>query len=112
MNMETEIILQSCFCMVRRLLVPSAGQYGFAEEYHLIVPHLYGAGKSAGKVYEPEGMKREVLSLVDSLHKDKNRCHRPFPWRSACCYAGVRASGTVLLRSIFECMGEPGAENR
>lgn len=47
------------------------GQYGFAEEYHLIVPHLYGAGKSAGKVYEPEGMKREVLSLVDSLHKDK-----------------------------------------
>jgi pimeloyl-ACP methyl ester carboxylesterase len=46
-------------------------QYCFSEKYHLIVPHLYGAGKSADKVYEPEMMKKELFTLIDSLHKDK-----------------------------------------
>lgn len=46
-------------------------QYCFSERYHLIVPHLYGAGKSADKVYNPDMMKRELLELIDSLHKEK-----------------------------------------
>ena len=46
-------------------------QYCFSERYHLIVPHLYGAGKSADKVYNPDMMKREILELIDSLHKEK-----------------------------------------
>lgn len=48
-----------------------SSQYCFSEKYHLVVPHLYGAGKSADKVYEPELLKKEVLGLMDSLHKDK-----------------------------------------
>ena len=45
-------------------------QYCFSARYHLIVPHLYGAGKSADKVYDPDMMKRELLELIDSLHKE------------------------------------------
>ena len=47
------------------------GQYCFSKNYHLIVPHLYGAGKSVDKAYEPDSMKRELFSLIDNLHKDK-----------------------------------------
>lgn len=46
-------------------------QYCFSEKYHLIVPHLHGAGKSADKSYNPDAMKRELWDLIDSLHKDK-----------------------------------------
>lgn len=46
-------------------------QYCFSEKYHLIVPHLYGAGKSASKVYEPELMKQELFTLIDCIHKDR-----------------------------------------
>ncbi len=46
-------------------------QYCLSEKYHLIVPHLFGAGKSADKIYEPEIMKRELFSLIDSLQKEK-----------------------------------------
>lgn len=46
-------------------------QYCFSERYHLIVPHLYGAGKSADKVYNSDMMKRELWELIDSLHKEK-----------------------------------------
>lgn len=42
-------------------------QYGLATQYRLIVPHLYGAGKSAVKVYEPEAMQQEVFALLDAL---------------------------------------------
>lgn len=61
-------------------------QYCFSARYHLIVPHLYGAGKSADKVYDPDMMKRELLELIDSLHKE-NRHNRTFPRRAACDYA-------------------------
>jgi pimeloyl-ACP methyl ester carboxylesterase len=47
------------------------GQYCFSERYHLVVPHLYGAGKSAGKIYEPEALKHELFKLIHSLNKDK-----------------------------------------
>ncbi len=46
-------------------------QYCFSEQYHLIVPHLYGAGKSADKAYNPDIMKQELFDLIDSLHKGK-----------------------------------------
>lgn len=46
-------------------------QYCFSEQYHLIVPHLYGAGKLADKVYNPDMMKRELWELIDSLHKER-----------------------------------------
>ncbi len=46
-------------------------QYCFSEKYHLIVPHLPGAGKSADKAYKPDAVKRELWELIDSLHKKK-----------------------------------------
>ena len=46
-------------------------QYCFSGQYHLIVPHLYGAGKSADKIYDPDKMKQELFELIHSLHKDK-----------------------------------------
>lgn len=46
-------------------------QYCFSGQYHLIVPHLHGAGKSADIVYAPDVMKQELFDLIDSLHKKK-----------------------------------------
>ena len=46
-------------------------QYCFSEQYHLVVPHLPGAGKAASEVYEPEKTKQDLYELIFSLHKDK-----------------------------------------
>ena len=46
-------------------------QYCFSDKYHLVVPHLPGAGKAATEVYEPEKTRQELYELIDSLHKDK-----------------------------------------
>lgn len=46
-------------------------QYFLSKKYHLLVPHLHGAGKSADMVYQPEILKQELLFWMDSLHKDK-----------------------------------------
>lgn len=46
-------------------------QYSFSDRYHLVVPHLPGAGKAADKVYEPEKTKQELFELIESFHKDK-----------------------------------------
>lgn len=46
-------------------------QYCFSEKYHLVVPHLGGAGKAAGEAYEPERAKRALWALIESLHKTK-----------------------------------------
>ena len=47
------------------------GQYSLAEHYHLVVPHLYGAGEAADRVYDPEALTGELLKLVDSLGKEQ-----------------------------------------
>ena len=46
-------------------------RYCFSEKYHLVVPHLPGAGKAAGQVYEPEKTKQELYALISGLHKEK-----------------------------------------
>jgi pimeloyl-ACP methyl ester carboxylesterase len=46
-------------------------QYVFSERYHLVVPHLPGAGKSADKLFDPETLKDELFELIRSLNKDK-----------------------------------------
>lgn len=46
-------------------------QYCFADKYHLVVPHLPGAGKAAAEVYEPEKTKQELFELIKSLSKEK-----------------------------------------
>ena len=46
-------------------------QYCFSDEYHLVVPHLPGAGRAAGQVYEPEKTKQELYDLIAGLHKEK-----------------------------------------
>ena len=38
-------------------------QYCFSMQYHLVVPHLHGAGKSADKVYDPKLMKQKNTPL-------------------------------------------------
>ncbi|MDE6905092.1 MAG: alpha/beta hydrolase [Lachnospiraceae bacterium] len=44
-------------------------QYCFSDKYHLVVPHLAGAGKAAAKIYEPEKTVCELFTLIKSLHK-------------------------------------------
>lgn len=46
-------------------------QYSFSEKYHLVVPHLPGAGKSVGEVYEPEKTAQELYDLIADLGKEK-----------------------------------------
>ena len=43
-------------------------QYYLAERYHLVVPHLPGAGQSAETAYEPEKAKQELFQLIEHLH--------------------------------------------
>lgn len=44
-----------------------SGQYCLAKRFHLIIPHLPGAGKAAGEVYEPKSVVYEIFALIDSL---------------------------------------------
>ena len=46
-------------------------QYGFSDKYHLVVPHLAGAGKAATEIYEPEKTVEELFMLIKSLHKKR-----------------------------------------
>ncbi|MGN0536998.1 MAG: alpha/beta fold hydrolase [Acutalibacteraceae bacterium] len=46
-------------------------QYCLSEKYHLVVPHLPGAGKAANEVYEPKKTKQELYELIEKLHKNK-----------------------------------------
>ena len=46
-------------------------QYCFSDQYHLVVPHLPGAGKAADEVYDPEHTKQDLYELIEHLHKEK-----------------------------------------
>lgn len=46
-------------------------QYCFSDKYHLVVPHLAGAGKAAAEIYEPEKTTEELFTLIKSLHKKR-----------------------------------------
>lgn len=46
-------------------------QYCFSENYHLIVPHLPGAGRAAGEIYEPEKIAEELSVLINKLGKKR-----------------------------------------
>ena len=46
-------------------------QYCFSDKYHLVVPHLAGAGKAATEIYEPEKTVEELFMLIKSLHKKR-----------------------------------------
>ena len=46
-------------------------QYRFSERYHLIVPHLPGAGKAAEEIYDPEKTKQALYELIAGLKKDR-----------------------------------------
>ncbi|MDO4292543.1 MAG: alpha/beta hydrolase [Eubacteriales bacterium] len=46
-------------------------QYCFSDKYHLVVPHLAGAGKAAAEVYDPQKTVEELFALVKSLHKKR-----------------------------------------
>ncbi|WP_274309995.1 alpha/beta fold hydrolase [Solibacillus daqui] len=48
-------------------------QYQLLHNYHLIVPHLYGAGESVAVTYDPHKLKQEILELVKSLNKPSIR---------------------------------------
>jgi len=46
-------------------------QYGFCQQFHLIVPHLCGAGESVDELYEPEKQKALLWELLDALGKER-----------------------------------------
>lgn len=39
-------------------------QYYLSRNYHLVVPHLHGAGLSADKPYDPTLLVKEIFELV------------------------------------------------
>ncbi len=46
-------------------------QYRFADRYHLIVPHLPGAGQAAEVAYDPTQTKQALWTLLESLGNEK-----------------------------------------
>lgn len=44
-------------------------QYQALHNYHLVVPHLYGAGESVTVPYEPNKLIKEIIALIQSLNK-------------------------------------------
>lgn len=46
-------------------------QYGLSQSYHLVVPHLSGAGKAAAEEYEPEKLRESLTELIEHIGKDK-----------------------------------------
>lgn len=46
-------------------------QYVLSEQFHLIVPHLCGAGKSVKELYEPQKQIALLWELLDIVGKDK-----------------------------------------
>ena len=48
-----------------------AQQYAFSQDFHLVVPHLFGAGKSVKEIYEPQRQKEALWELIASLGKEK-----------------------------------------
>lgn len=44
-------------------------QYQALHNYHLVVPHLYGAGESVTIPYEPNKLTKEIVALIQSLNK-------------------------------------------
>ena len=46
-------------------------QYEALGNYHLVVPHLHGAGASAGREYDPDQMQQELLELIGRMGQDK-----------------------------------------
>lgn len=47
------------------------GQYGLKEEYHLVVPHLFGAGKEADEEYNPAKQLLALRELIEAIGKEK-----------------------------------------
>lgn len=46
-------------------------QYHLADRYHLVVPHLPGAGRAADEIYEPESTVEELFALIEDLQKER-----------------------------------------
>ncbi len=46
-------------------------QYTFQETFHLVVPHLCGAGEAVNELYEPQKQKKALFELIDGLGKEK-----------------------------------------
>lgn len=44
-------------------------QYSFSDKYHLVIPHLAGAGKTVAEIYEPEKTVQELFALIKTVHK-------------------------------------------
>lgn len=44
-------------------------QYELLKDYHLVVPHLYGAGESIAIKYDSSKLKEEIVHLIKSLNK-------------------------------------------
>ncbi len=48
-----------------------SNQYCFQEQFHLVVPHLYGSGREVDKIYEPEQTIKDLAELIKGLSKGK-----------------------------------------
>ena len=44
-------------------------QYELLKDFHLVIPHLYGAGESIALKYDPIRLKEELVQLIRSLNK-------------------------------------------
>lgn len=46
-----------------------SNQYIFKQDYHLVVPHLYGSGREVEERYEPQKTIAALVDLIRSLNK-------------------------------------------
>lgn len=46
-----------------------SNQYIFQQDYHLVVPHLYGSGREVKERYEPQKTIAALVDLIRSLNK-------------------------------------------
>ncbi|MBQ9764583.1 MAG: alpha/beta hydrolase [Lachnospiraceae bacterium] len=45
-------------------------QYALADNYHIVVPHLFGAGKEVEEIYNPKKQVMELKRVIGHLAKD------------------------------------------
>lgn len=46
-------------------------QYELLKDFHLVIPHLYGAGESVALKYDSSRLKEELVELIRSLNKSQ-----------------------------------------
>ncbi|SCY30543.1 alpha/beta fold hydrolase [Alkaliphilus peptidifermentans] len=45
--------------------------YDLSEDYHLVIPHMYGSGREVSKSYHYKEVEAEIIKIIKGLNKEK-----------------------------------------